>query len=468
MRSKTASILHIGKSTLGRKNMGKAARRVDYLNAFSQAIDIAVEQEVDCVLSTGRLLQSRSPQKGTMQNVKEEISRLKEPQIPFLIVYSQKVNEHEEGFLSNLESEGLITPIGGKLTEIKENVFLYGVDAGYESMVREQHFEDVTQDDFLGVCLGDVDVESDGEKIREIDDRIPVEVDVFLAGKRAEPGFSRHNGIPAIDPGSTENFLSKTTLEEDPSQKGVNEYQFGPGRKNRGRHELSTRAYETFSFDISPETTVEDIKQLIADERLAGKAVLAELTGESPQPKKESVQDILEELSYCARVYDEREIQERGDTSTDQKGHEEVQKLKEELESMLSSLNSMEEVKGQSRRERLADTYAISSRLKGITESIRQDVRDELVDMSETGEEISGEFGVVKANKHERKVLREEDQVLLALAEEDISISEVTSADFDDEKLEEVIQDESVDIEEEDLYRYEISEYMKREEINTN
>jgi len=160
--------------------MGRKSRRRDYMNAFSQALDIAAEQEVDTVLSTGRLFQSRSPSKSTMNNAREELSKLRERNIQFLIVYGPKETEHQEEFFSNLDQYGLIKHIGGELTQIAPKVYLYGVDAGYEPMVRESHFEDIEDDDFLAVCVGNLDVMNDAEKLSNIDDRIPVSIDVFL------------------------------------------------------------------------------------------------------------------------------------------------------------------------------------------------------------------------------------------------------------------------------------------------
>jgi len=47
------SLLHIGKVTFGRRSMGRAARVDDHLDAFGQAVDVAVERRVDAVVQTG-------------------------------------------------------------------------------------------------------------------------------------------------------------------------------------------------------------------------------------------------------------------------------------------------------------------------------------------------------------------------------------------------------------------------------
>jgi len=229
--------------------------------------------------------------------------------------------------------------------------------------------------------------------------------------------------------------------------------------------------YETFQFNVDSETSITDIRQEIEEESLAGKAVLGKLTGQSPDPDKRDVQKVLDERSYCARVYDERDVEDTSKPAQSYGTDISVRDLKDRLDAVSSVLSTLDKKRKErsghrNEEQRLTDLYTAVAEVNNLTETVREEIKDELVKRTEPNEEISGEFGVIETDKWEGKELRDDEQVFSALAESDVSIQEVLSIEFDEDSLEELISDDSVDLDPEDIFCLKTSEFVRKKKFS--
>jgi DNA repair exonuclease SbcCD nuclease subunit len=435
------------------------------MDAFVQAIDIGINRGVDAVLSAGYLFQSRSPGPETLSKTKAQLDRLNDEEVSFLLAHGKKEIEHDRGFLKSREKKGLIKNIGGEAVEVAPEVFIYGVDHGYESRVKESDFNKVGGESFLGVAVGGLTSKGGGKTVNRLKKSIPVDIDAFFMGNNENPIFTHKDGIVFIDPGAIENTLSKSTIKNETTNPRVHEYRLRPEDRDIKRHELDVRDYEILQFEVGEETQIEDIRERAEDVQLSGKVVLAELEGYTGSLTDKQVRNLLEKEAYCVKVYDKRYSQQKASESEVNDFDKEIDRLRDDLRKTLSSLDTLSDITADSSTKELADAYVTSSELESLSDSFRKKLRDELLSVVDVGGKVDGDVGIIKKSQNERKELRGEEDLYSVLLENDVSPNRVLSVEFDEDKLEAIVEDESTDIDEEDIFREKEYEYIRKQEF---
>lgn len=468
-----ASLLHVGKTTLGRRNMGWAVRADDYLDAFAEAVDVAISRKVDAVLQTGRLFQSRSPDRETVSDLQTQLRRLQKESIPFYIVCGPKERELRSTVVDSLATSGLLTPIGGRAVEVGDGVTLIGVDAdsGPEAAVTALA-DDV--DGPLLVACGDADLsEPDDPLVGGLLDRLPTRPTAIVAGASTDPVRTGRAGVPLLDPGSVEHILSKSTIDEEPPARGVDELAISDSELSVTRHELDVRPFATFEFEVTESTTLESIEEDVSNEDLAGQAVLARLVGsdaEARRPSREAVQSMLAERAFCARVYDDRSVpDDAGETETEATSGIQTDRLAAavaDLANVVAALESLESADpSEMETPELADSYAVLSKAKSEVEDLRKAARDELTSRVGPDETVAGEIGAVTGAKQRQRRLRDDETVEAVLREHGVPRERVTTETIESEKVDEVLKAED-DIDEDDLFEVTEYEYVSRRDLD--
>lgn len=474
-QSPSLSLLHIGKTTLGRKNMGRVARKSDYLDAFAQAVDTAIDRQVDAVLQTGHLFQSRKPDRETVSNLQTELEKLKDNSIPFYFVCGPKEAEIQSTVLESLARSGFLKPIGGQTVELDDGLTLVGIDDASQSTVEEIAFTEVSEDETLLVACGGTDVgRSNNRVIQAVERRTPSQPIAFFAGKRAHPVCKERAGMHLLDPGSIEHILSQSTIEQAPPECGVNEYSISDGTLQMTRHELDTRSFSTFEFEVTGSTTLDSIRTTIERHDLQNQAVLAVLTGsgsEVKKPSRKAVQSLLGDHAYCARVYDDRAISDSEDekeegpesaTADDSQGAA----LQEVLETVMGLETEHPFDVSEMETATLADRYALFSKAKSQIDDLRTDVRDELASRVGPDETVAGEFGKVVGTESRQRSLRDDETVTEVLRNHGVPAEQVTVETFDPEKIDQLLENETVPITEEEIFEITESKYIRRQELD--
>jgi hypothetical protein len=462
------SILHIGRATLGRRNMGRSERIPDYTAAFEQAVDTAIKNDVTSVVQTGGLFQSRSPSRAIISDCRAALKRLHEAGIPFYLVYGRQETEATTSHLNELEDSGLITPIGGRSVDVGERIRIHGVNAGnLEEISSDSRSLQRAENQFLICAVGDADASTPESDIFErIEASAEAEPDVYLCGRGTRPTWSKRDGTPIIDPGATENVLSKSTFDTDPKPCGCYEYTVTQESFSVDRHEIDSRSFVTLHLNMTPDTTTEELKTRLSLGSMSDTAVLAKLEGtKAPDsPTRESVQEMLTAHSYCARVYDNRRRVEEPSSSAyaeiplAEKSAEYLDVLDQTAELNLETLSQAD----------LVDIYAICSRIRSDADSLRKAARNQITETLEEGETVEGSVGSVAGHRRESYSAKSNTKVYNELANHGIRKDVVQTKKLDTEKLEEVAEMSSNGLNKNDLFDRNVSKYVTREQLTLN
>ena len=311
-RNEPVQILHVGTTTLGRRNLQQSERRADYLYAFSQAVDVAVETDVDAVIQTGRLFQRSSPHRRTIRDTREQLDRLQERDIPFYVTHSSKDPSSLDDRAPDLIDEGLIEPLGGRTVAVDDDgtVCIHGVDAGLPHDQRTPAWDEATgaEPAFAGVVVEAAD-HPGTESVGVIDASIDGSPDAYFVGGIDERVDTTYGSTPVLGPGPTENTLGKRTVTgDDPPDRFVTLYTIEEGSVDITVHELEVRDYTSLMVECTTETDIEALESKLSDADIRDAATLVVLVGEKHKksPSTEMVSAILEDEAFCVRVWDER------------------------------------------------------------------------------------------------------------------------------------------------------------------
>jgi len=471
----TDSLLHIGKTTLGRSNMGRSVRQQDYFRSFDRALDIAVSENADAVLQTGKLFQSKNPSPDVVRDLRTSLQSLSTADIPFYVVYSSKEHEAHDRFLSDLERQNLLQPLEG-LQRVTESLFILGIPSDTEfdevySGVR------VPDDATFFVALSDADPDRDYSRLSGIKEGLEKEPDAFLTGGATDPRKASIGGMRVIDPGAVEHVFGTSTFSDPPSTKGVNEYSVGSDRFASTRYTLESRAYETIEFTIDGDTTAESLRSELPATDLKDKAVLARVCGSDSrqlESAEDTVKQLLSERAFCVRVYDERTSGESGDQSrsTQVTSGPSSEELSTELEDIQSLVEDAKQAIDDDRTElaesELVDSYAVFSALKSRAENLRTETRDQLLETVSSNTALSGTFGTVRTVEQVIPQLKDEAEVVTALSDHGVDLDRAFSVQLDREALEEIAADDSNPVDEEDLFETESRRYVRRQSFDSD
>jgi exonuclease SbcD len=123
-----ARLLHVSDTHLGKRQYGADVRRDDFAAAFEAAIDVAIAEDVDAVVHTGDLFDSRSPALPDVTRCIDALQRLDDAGIRFLGIVGNHDRKLEEQWLDLMGQAAQATRLGREPTVIG-GVALYGIDA---------------------------------------------------------------------------------------------------------------------------------------------------------------------------------------------------------------------------------------------------------------------------------------------------------------------------------------------------
>lgn len=116
-------VLATADSHLGYQQYGLKERKEDFMDAFEQVIDIAIEEKVETVVHAGDLFDKKNPGLSTIRNTLSLLKRLNEANIPFLGIEGNHDKQRATQWLDVFEELGLAYHV---IDEPVEGV--YGMD----------------------------------------------------------------------------------------------------------------------------------------------------------------------------------------------------------------------------------------------------------------------------------------------------------------------------------------------------
>ncbi|MDS0474385.1 DNA double-strand break repair protein Mre11 [Natrinema sp. 1APR25-10V2] len=120
-------VIHTGDTHIGYQQYNSPERRRDFLEAFRNVVDDAVEDDVDAVIHAGDLFHDRRPSLVDLQGTVDVLRTLSDADIPFLAVVGNHESKRDAQWLDLFADLGLATRLGAEPVVVGDAAF-YGLD----------------------------------------------------------------------------------------------------------------------------------------------------------------------------------------------------------------------------------------------------------------------------------------------------------------------------------------------------
>jgi len=300
-------VIHTGDTHLGYRQYHRPERRADFLEAFRQVADDAVEGNVDAVVHAGDLFHDRRPDLGDIMGALSVLRTLADADIPVLAVVGNHEAKRSAQWLDLYESLGLATRLGADPVVVGDTAF-YGLD--FVPRARREDFEPDFQphdaDHATLVTHGLFDPFDFGEwDPREIFDASDVDFDALLLGDNHHPDTAEVDGVWVTYCGSTER--ASAAERED---RGYNLVTFDDAVDIR-RRGIDTREFVYVDLELAPGEGVERVRERVGQYDLDDAVVVVSIEGDGDPIAPADVEEFaLDHGALVCRVTDHREFSE--------------------------------------------------------------------------------------------------------------------------------------------------------------
>lgn len=309
-------LIHTADTHIGYRQYHSDIRRQDFLKAFENIINDAIEMDVDAILHAGDLFDSRNPTLEDILQTMEILSRLKTARIPFLAIVGNHESKQNTQWLDLFQSMELAVRLGND-PYILDNIAIYGIDsipkpkiAGFDYSVFSNPPEN-TNHVFLAMHqlvtpfpFGEWDSEV-------LISSMPFQIDAVLLGDYHKYEKTKIGNTWLTYPGSTER---NSAAEKE--TRGYNLITVSDRGIDIGRRNLQTRDFRYISVDLKADSdTYKDVFNAIKENIILDTVVFLEITGDtSPDISYNQIEDfILKEGAIACRVIDKRISGQEGD-----------------------------------------------------------------------------------------------------------------------------------------------------------
>jgi DNA repair exonuclease SbcCD nuclease subunit len=313
-------VIHTGDTHLGYQQYHSPERRQDFLDAFREVIDDAVDDDVDAVVHAGDLFHDRRPELPDLLGTLSVLRQLDDAGIPFLAVVGNHEVKRDAQWLDLFADLGLATRLGDEPVVVGDTAF-YGLDFVPKSKreALDYGFADhdaafaalVTHGLFQPFDYGDWDAE-------EVLAASTVEFDAMLLGDNHKPQTAQaEDGTWLTYCGSTERASADEREDRgynivtfDAAEDGAGEGSEG-GEVTISRRGLPTREFRFVDVELADGEGVDRVRERVSEYDLADTVTIVAIDGEgdpvSPAQIEEQVRDAG---ALVVRVNDRREFEE--------------------------------------------------------------------------------------------------------------------------------------------------------------
>ncbi|MFC6862129.1 DNA double-strand break repair protein Mre11 [Halomicroarcula sp. GCM10025817] len=298
-------VIHTGDTHIGYQQYHVPERRRDFLAAFEQVVDDAIDDDVDAVIHAGDLFHDRRPTLTDILGTLEVLETLDETGIPFLAVVGNHEAKRDAQWLDLYESLGLATRLGADPTVVGDTAF-YGLDFVPRSQRDDLEYEFAPSDTdhaalvthglFQPFDYGDWDAS-------EVLSQASVDFDAMLLGDNHAPGKQRVEGAWVTYCGSTERASAS---ERD--DRGYNIVTFD-GEVRITRRGLETREFVFVDVELDSEEGADRVRRRVGQHDLEDAVVVVTIDGAGDPIAPASIEEFaLDAGALVARVTDHREL----------------------------------------------------------------------------------------------------------------------------------------------------------------
>jgi exonuclease SbcD len=302
-------VLHTADTHLGYQQYHSPERRTDFLAAFRQVIDDAIEDDVDAVVHAGDLFHDRRPGLVDLLGTLEVLETLAEAEIPFLAVVGNHESKRDAQWLDLFEQLGVATRLDRDPVTVGNTAF-YGLDfvprgqrdrLEYDFTSHETDHAVLVSHGLFEPLVPDYgNVEWDAETVL---DASSVEFDAMLLGDEHTPTTQEVDGTWVTYCGSTER-----TSASERDERGYNLLTFD-GDVRISRRGLETRPFVFVDLDLDETEGIERVRDRLREHDLEEAVVHVTLEGEGESVSPARIETFATEAgALVARVSDRREI----------------------------------------------------------------------------------------------------------------------------------------------------------------
>lgn len=305
----TTRLLHVSDTHLGNRQYGSDIRREDFADAFQQAIDYAIDEEVDAVIHTGDLFDTRDPRLPDLNRCIDILQSLDDADIPFYGIVGNHERKMDDQYLDLIRKTGTAERLATAPTVVNDEVAIYGIDAVTRPAWHAEDFtlEPPPNDVFTILCMHQLlqppvpEIQAE-HPLDDVLDRVNVDLDALALGDYHETVGTIERGTTVWYAGSTE----RCAIDED-EPRSVSLLEIDDGDLTRRQKELDTRAFETIPITFAEGDGYGHAEDVVDRHVVDEKVVLVTIVGESNSVTSSDVRGIvMDRGAAVCRVDDDR------------------------------------------------------------------------------------------------------------------------------------------------------------------
>lgn len=311
------TVLHVSDTHLGNRQYGSDVRKDDMAEAFDQAIEIAVNENVDAVIHTGDLFDSRTPSLPEVTRCIQTLRKLDKADIPFYGIVGNHDRKMDQQWLDLIRETGTAERLSREPTMVGGDVAVYGIDSVTKPSWHSKDFSLEPPEDsgaFTLLCMhqllappipGSEDFMAD-HSAEEVLDRVGIDLDALALGDYHKPEEDVVNDVPVWYAGSTERC---SLSEKEPRSVSLLEIEDGTIR--RQKRELDTREFAPISIKFSEGDAHSRLNDVLDQYDLENKVGHVTLRGERTALTSSDVYSaVMDRGAAVAKIKDDRGRQE--------------------------------------------------------------------------------------------------------------------------------------------------------------
>ncbi|MEF8772219.1 DNA double-strand break repair protein Mre11 [Halodesulfurarchaeum sp.] len=305
-------VIHTGDTHIGYRQYHRPERREDFLDAFRQVIEDAIDQNVDAVVHAGDLFNDRRPGLLDLRGSIDILEDLRAAEIPFLAIVGNHEDARDGQWIDLFEQLGLATHLDNTGTVVGNTTF-YGLDhvPRAKRATLEYDFEPPETEFSALVAHGLFEPFPHGDwDLEEILSRATVNFDGLLLGDDHTPNQIQVEGTWATYCGSTER-----TSASQREPRGYNLVTFDED-VSITRRDIGTRDFVFIDLELGPSEGDSLVRERIRETDVDDAVVIVTIEGAGdsiPPADIEAVGD--SEGALVTRVNDRRDVDSESEMS---------------------------------------------------------------------------------------------------------------------------------------------------------
>jgi DNA repair exonuclease SbcCD nuclease subunit len=304
-----SKILHISDTHLGRRQYGSDTRRQDFIDGFAAGIERAIENDVDAIVHTGDLFDSREPPLPDVTRCIDILRRAADAEIPFYAIVGNHESKLDSQWLDLIERTGTASRLGRSPTMVGEDFAVYGIDAVSSPAWESMSFEldpPPNEDAYCLLCMHQLldppvpEIMAD-YATEEVIERLSIDIDGLALGDYHEPESDRVKGVDVWYAGSTER-----TSKDELGPRSVTLLEREAGKSATRQHlDVDARPFRLIDIAFRDEEGYAHARSEIESHDIADAAVIVTLTGKRTSLTSTDVEELVDGMGAAVVSVDD-------------------------------------------------------------------------------------------------------------------------------------------------------------------